>query len=505
MNHSDVDKEFLNQIKNIYNLFDLMALCIGFLYQKVSGGKMDFLEVLQRCGDELELEINTPLDIYMYNRKYDKEKECFAALKRQLYEILSGCIDLCEASVLIILWMDNHVEPSYDSDDVHSYTSLNGQFKNIKIIPRLNENWLNKFSNDHKTGDYELLREPSLTNYPDITKLICQYIIFDKEMIDEYNLQIVHLGINNLFVKKLNERDEKKQTLSFAVFPVLYTDFQRYLKIDKIESTAPSLQHMRYFEILGMQSSKEKILKSRYEKIFERCKGKDIDFLVFPELMMTEDIFNEFRYDDNLKSIKFWGSIWKDRKNKCYITGPTGKILSTYNKKAGYEYEDEETGKTYMEHIPIEKPAKYVIIDLEGVARIGLCICRDLTFEKARTIFKYVETNILIVPSYSPSRDLYGYAEELAKLNRCIVLVGNSCSAFYDPDVPDKTCKETGFMVMPAKQGTSSRAVYKRAYGNEECVSDCGEYCIGKLFTLDFSGVMCEQGIKTVEIDNSSL
>lgn len=505
MNYSNIDKEFIKQIDSIHNLFDLMALCIGFLYQKIRNEDIDFWDIFNKCSNDLNMEVSTPLDIYMDNIKYDMENECLAALKRQLYEILTGSIDLCGASICIILWMDNHKEPTYGSNHVYTYTSLNIQFDDIRIIPRFKENWLNEFSNKHKTGDYELLRDSSLTNYPEIEKLICQYIIFDKEMIGRYTLKIIHLGMDHVFVKKLNERKKKRQTMSFALFPVLYTDFIDYLKIKESEDEVPSLQHMRSFEILGMEISKEKYLKSRYEKIFERCRGKDIDFLVFPELMITENIFDEFRKHTNLKSIIFWGSIWKNRENKCNITSPTGDILSSYSKKVGYEYKDKKSGKTYMEGITMKKPAEYVIIDVEGVARIGICICRDLTFEQAREIFKYVETNILIVPAYSPSRDLYGYAEELAKLNRCIVFTVNSCSAFYDPEAPNKSCKETGFVVMPAKQGKSSRAVYKRVYGNEDCVSNCGAYCTGKLFTLDFSECLCEQGIKTVKIDDSSL
>lgn len=487
------DKHFVEQIYNISNIFDLMALCISFLLKKADLKGFDWYKILheQNCMPE----VNIVLDRYMENMKYDTREGSINILKEELYEVLYNKLNLIEGCVFIIVWIDNHFEPCYSSDKMDTYFSLNEQFSDeVSIIPRLQENWINKFSNEHiDEKGYELFRNPDLTSSLFFEKLICKYIISDKAINDKYKLKIVHLGSRHMFTKKLH----KKQTLSFGVFPVLYANFEDYFNVSFYEVNNGYSKNLQYFEIDGIKPLQEKNLKKRYQTFFDICKKQDMDFIVFPEMLMLDSIFEDLRYTNSLNSIIFWGSVWKNLVNRCYITDFTGKELCSYDKKAGYEYE--KNGKTYIEHLKeIYKKVPYVVIDIEGIARIGICICRDLTFNAVKELHKHIETNILIVPAFSSSKDLYSRAKELALLSNCIVLVVNSCSAFYGTSQPQK---DIGFLVVPAKCG-NSRAVYKEEYGNAECLSCCDLHCKGKSITLDFSNVMDKQGVKTIKINN---
>lgn len=60
-----------------------------------------------------------------------------------------------------------------------------------------------------------------------------------------------------------------------------------------------------------------------------------------------------------------------------------------------------------------------------------------------------MDTNILIIPAYTASRDLYSSAESLSKDYHIIVVLANACSALEQ----DK--EEIGFVTIPAKNKTA--------------------------------------------------
>ena len=73
-------------------------------------------------------------------------------------------------------------------------------------------------------------------------------------------------------------------------------------------------------------------------------------------------------------------------------------------------------------------------MDIEGVGRIGIAICKDLLNEKVKLFHKYMGTDFLIVPAYTDSMDLQSSAQELSKEYNCVVIVANACSAVEKPE-----------------------------------------------------------------------
>lgn len=301
-------------------------------------------------------------------------------------------------------------------------------------------------------------------------------------------MQICHLGYENAFVRKIRD----KQTLSFAVFPLLNTDFSEYFQLNKFRA-----EKIAYFEINGMYKGKDKTLKQRYDKILSQCNSDDIDFLIFPEMLITENILDNLKKKyKNKNLLAFWGSFWKDMTNRCVVTGPGGQALLSYDKKIGFDLKDKIV---YSEHLMQKiKKIPYTVLDIESLGRVGVCICRDLTYQEVYNLHACLETNFLIVPAFSESMDIYTGAEELAKKGKCIVILANACSAFYNKH-KDKTRNELGFLVAPAKEG-NSRSVYKKTYGNNLCRNKCKSLCNGILFSVNFVKEMENNGLLSMEI-----
>ena len=82
---------------------------------------------------------------------------------------------------------------------------------------------------------------------------------------------------------------------------------------------------------------KEKMLLERYI-VFLNSIDTDIDFLILPEMLMTEHIFNNIKNIIIEKKIKFMfcGSIWKDNNNICTVLYE-GETVFSYNKNVTFE------------------------------------------------------------------------------------------------------------------------------------------------------------------------
>lgn len=488
--------EFLKQISSINNLFDLMALCINYVLIEIDEQELDTVDVLN--SGNRGLGIIDVLYTYKQGRKIDIAYRCLERLKIQLREqfrnnllinenVISQCIQ-------IIIWIDNNWEPEYESDGIFAYESLNNQFNDkIRIIPRMN-NRVDGFSGmftDEK--GLEAFRKDYPVRKVFYDNIVCRYIILDENFLKGYDVQIHHLGHENAFVRKIRD----KQTLSFAIFPVLNVDLSEYFQLNKFEA-----EKRDYFEIDGMLPDKEKMLKQRYNEIFKSCDSEDIDFLVFPEMLMTEGIFEELQRNKKENWIVFWGSIWKNMTNRCVVTSGRQTILS-YDKKIGFELK--ENKRVYLEHLKERmKKVPYAVLDIEEIGRVGVCICRDLTFQEVSNLHACLETNILIVPAFSESMDVYAGAEELAKKEKCIVVLANSCSACYNKKHKGTVPTDLGFLVVPAKKG-NTRSVYKEVYGNAQCLSGCASVCKGVLFIVDFSTKIEKDDLLTMRITKKAV
>jgi predicted amidohydrolase len=168
--------------------------------------------------------------------------------------------------------------------------------------------------------------------------------------------------------------------------------------------------------------------------------------------------------------------------NRSIVTDGSGKEIFSYLKKEPYKLQKDQN--EYKEYLDSSKNNEYIILEIDGIGRVGIGICKDLLSEDIKMFHKYIGTDILIIPSYTKSMDLQSSAEELSTEYNCVVVVANACSAFGEKNEKGIN-NRIGFISLPAKCGTDRTRITKK-YCKNECVDECECKCIGKIIAVDF-------------------
>lgn len=114
---------------------------------------------------------------------------------------------------------------------------------------------------------------------------------------------------------------------------------------------------------------------------------------------------------------------------------------------------------------------EYIILEINGFARIGVCICKDLADENVLMFHKLMDTDILFVPAFSDSFQLKNDAKTMASKYNCLTVFANSCAA-YCKHWSEDNGYDIGFVMLPAKEETSS-SYYIKNYTAQKCYENC--------------------------------
>lgn len=362
--------EITSQIKNLRNIYDLLALCCEATllcpdYDYNSGAPCKYM-------DEADIIFLN----YCHECKRSYKKHAFELLKRDIVKYLNKGAGL-DRALAIALVIDNRILPKIvekysTADKWIAYQSLNQQYRNrIMVIPR------------------------KVKSFFDIVQ---------------------------------SKKDENG-----------HSPFRKNREIHS--------------------------LKGRYEATTGKMPDKKLDFLIFPEMLMTDELMDYAKAHINPKAfITVNGSIWKECINKSIMTDFHGTEIFTYFKKALFEYHKD--GKDYLEHLNPEENKAYAILEIENFGRISIAICKDLLEPDIRNMLRKINLNFLCIPAYSPSTDLHSEAHELAEQTGCITIIVNSCGAL------ENAKNEVGFICMPAKEDENRSSVIK-TFHNSCCYDNC--------------------------------
>ena len=113
----------------------------------------------------------------------------------------------------------------------------------------------------------------------------------NQEKIKKYPYTIYHFDEKSNMSKHFID----KEKISFGIVPFTNINLEDILKI-KYEKSL--------FYIDKMYSESEEKLRNRYKDICERSKKRDIDFLIFPEMLLTEDMIFSTRDNESLQMQK---------------------------------------------------------------------------------------------------------------------------------------------------------------------------------------------------------
>lgn len=490
----------IEQVKHAQNIYDLLALCCKCLFDKV--GKNT--DIFWKFEEE---------NVYdnVYDNAYDMIESYTCNIQdkghKKAYELLIRDISLwfqvgasLEKLYFVIKCIDEQVENDIKcrASKIHGfwkYSSLNELCKDeVKVIPKIRDTFLQNEEGkfilmDPNHNEYSLFREPGECFASSIDELMNNYMIWDKRHLEQFPFTIFRVDEDSLLGKHFYHR--KKVTIGIVPFTCR--------KIDDILNIQ---FEGKMFYIDNMKQEANDELKERYKNIYTRSRGKDIDFLVYPEMLMSEDIIDSITTEDLSKDgPKFIinGSIWSNYTNRTITTDLSGSKVFTYYKKCAFKYREKE--KKYKEHLDSTLNREYVILEIIGFGRIGICICKDLTDENVLLFHKLIKTNILFVPAFSDSFQLENDAVSMASKYNCLTIFANSCAAYSAHWINDENY-DIGFVMIPAKKDTRSDC-YMEKYAAEKCLKFCDNCCNCKLFTLSFNKVRTYDDRFSVEIWNS--
>lgn len=489
---TQIENEFLEHLCNMNNIYNIMALCISYIYNEYENNKFDFAEFdFDKYKEEKEC-----INEYIKDREYLGEEDAIENLREGLIELLKGklCIDICYA---LVRYFDKFIYPEkpkkYVNKNIYiEYSYLNTEFKDkIAILPYYSETKCERSINKivEKERVFRERRNPDATLFG---KFLNQYIILDKEKIKQYPLKMYFLPKDSAISQKLN----RKGTLTIKIVP--FTN-------KKLENVLDIKYNLNTFEINGISGNISSLLRKRHEQTYKKMKDEyNIDFLIFPEMLIDSEMNNDYKKienDDNAFFV-FDGSKWENRANSSQIVYYDKKIQTKfdYHKKSCYNYK--KNGREYIERLDLSVKTDFLIWDIEDFGRISICICCDLIEEQVKQFHMLLKTNVLFVPSYSKSMDLLSGAEMLSKDYLCIVIMANACSAIADK-IENNKDKKICFVTMPGKQGTK-RSCKEFYIEKEYCWENCENGECGYIINIDLNKyVIDDNGIYSFQIKNN--
>lgn len=373
------------------------------------------------------------------------------------------------------------MEGLFKYKDFIKYDTISKKYVDkVRIIPKMKNTLLLSDGEislkDPIDSEKDLFRTRGECYCSVLDEMMVNYSIWNKEKIERFPMEIYRISKNSA----LRRHFVKRRKLTIGVVPFSCMAIDDILDIGYTKGT---------FYVNGMKEDAKEMLQRRYIDIYKRSISKDIDFLIFPEMLMAQDIIQQLQEKQEKKDgPKFIvnGSIWENFTNRCILTDSEGKEVFTYYKKNPFIYE--KNGKEYKECLrDCSGSRNYSILEIEGVGRVGIGICKDLMHEDFLMFHKYLKTDLLLVPAYSDSLKMKADAESLAKKYNCFTIFANSCAA-YRKHWKNGEQRNIGFLTVPAKE-KSSNDYCVREYCADACIQQCEERCIGKLFTLSFTDI----------------
>lgn len=473
----------LEAIKNTEDIYDLMALCCQYLFEKI---QLEYYE-FWKFDEEKYNNVYDMIEAYTLDIGDIGHKGAYSRLQRAIVYWLQSEItsEKCHAIVkyideLVKFEIENYAE---QTSGFWSYSTLNNKLKNdVRIIPKMKDTFLQNeegefILKDPDNKEYSLFREGGECYASCIDEITNNYMIWDKVHLESFPVTIIKPYENSLLGKHFYHR--KKITI--GIVPFTCKELNNILNIIYSGDT---------FSVEGMHQDACEELKCRYKNIYKRSLDKDIDFLIYPEMLMTEDIINSVFMEGTEKNgPKFIvnGSIWNDNSNRAIITDLFGNKVFTYYKKCSFKYKDNQNDKKYKEALNCNINKEYVVLEIDGYGRIGVCICKDLSDENVLMFHKLINTNILLVPAFSDSFLLKNDAKNMAAKYNCLTVFANSCAA-YCKHWKQNDEYNIGFVMIPAKIQTTNDC-YMETYTAQKCYEFCEKECSCKMFTINFDTI----------------
>lgn len=329
-----------------------------------------------------------------------------------------------------------------------------------------------------------------------------------------------------MYYKELrDEFEQKNHKLVVAVFPLTNVNLRELFHVyEKTDGTNG---------IFGIESpvvDRENNLLERCKKALEICREYGVDIAVFPEMLFTDknqkEIMDYVRDNEDSEKRFPWfmwlGTAWSQNENKCMVIDRYGKEVFTQKKEVPYEYKDKidetiteinaadnekkDERITFIEDLVHDSEWIVHFLDIPDFIRIATAICRDISDDHLKIMFKQFLSDLVIIPAYSNTERLNRHIEFMVK-DQVHVLVCNSCSANckkgqeryeINTDLIGKA-QSFCYVCMASKKSGDNITDFREARYIEKCMQ-CDKYCNGFIWEISFTECAVRQDKYSVKV-----
>lgn len=345
------------------------------------------------------------------------------------------------------------------------YLNTNHETTKVIVLPYYGCDWQHDKMRNHF--------ENGINNY--INNI---YIIDIKYTIGKYKIQ------NYILNRTLFSRAKKSRKLKIGVSPLTCLPA---ITRDTIE--IEDRNGVGFFSIKEVKNSD--IINNTFLSILKKARKEDVDILVFPEMLGTEETKKQFEdfcekeiFNTELSTpdIVVLPSIWKGRQNIAYVY--IGELNKPIVQKKHYRFPYPDNGTYHLEDLDNQETPVINVFHSEHLGRIVVAICKDLLMkEHIEFLIGDLRASLILVPSFSTGDfpfkmiSYYGFPYD------CHVVWINTCAAEHIMPDGHEPLKTVGMIYNPSKSNTiPSMPTLEK----ENCDNQCND-CL-KTYEVDLKG-----------------
>ena len=314
---------------------------------------------------------------------------------------------------------------------------LNGNHESTKVIV------LPYFKCDWQHDQMRNCFENGINNYTNNL-----YFIDIKHTIGKYKIQ------NYILNKNLFHRAKQNNKLKIGMAPLTC---KPVITQDTIETEERN--GVGYFSIKEVKDSES--INESLISILKKARSENVDILVFPEMLGTEETKNCFEnfceeqmFDTDLSNpdIVVLPTVWKDHHNQAFVY--IGELNEPIVQEKYHRYPYPDDGNCRLEDLAIPDVPVINVFHSKHLGRIVVAICKDLLMkEHIDFLIGDLRASLILVPSFSTGHypfemiSYYGFPYD------CHIVWINTCAAEHIIPEGDEPLKTVGMIYNPSKTG----------------------------------------------------
>lgn len=337
---------------------------------------------------------------------------------------------------------------SKDDYDIVEFNKLNLQSASIELYPKCDCSW--EHENMGKVFRYDLQDHLKNLYFIDMRNIPKNFVI------------------NNYYISsKLLMSARCKKELRIGVSPLTN---ENVLPVENIDFS--NEKGYNTFSVSGLNN--EKMLYDNVESIIGKAINENVDILVFPEMLGTNDI-NELigSYVNSIHKkvppIIVAPSLWKNQSNVSKLFFGSDSDDAVYQQK-NYKFPFEYDGDSYIENLCFDQGNIINLFHCDDIGIFTIVICKDLLIKNYLDfLIEKLKVTLIISPSFSTGEYPFEITVPQGYQYDCDIIWINSCAAKY---LKDGTKPFPDVISLGTHNGNVTR--YKLS---EKCGNKCSE-CI---------------------------